>query len=87
MIYSVYLVEHFFKTWVKSYAFYVGDLSSVDVKTDWRFSEKNNKRKQAIFLGLSYDLDFPVVYPLTLLNGVTIERLEHGEPTTQEGEE
>lgn len=58
--------------WVTSLNFYKGDLSCVDLETDWRFKEVKNKRSQSVFLGVC-ETSFPVQYPLLLLNGTIIE--------------
>lgn len=40
------------RKWQTEIRYYKGDLSSVDVSTDWRFKEVPGKRKESKFLGL-----------------------------------
>lgn len=63
-MWSQFLVEHLKKqgsesVWVQSFAYYNGDLSSVDTKTDWRFKEVKKARKQAKFIQLLEDDKIP----------------------------
>ena len=62
--------------WIKQLAFYYGDMSGVDVATDSRFKFVNNKRNEAIFMGLKTNTEFPVKFPFTLDNGVVLDEYE-----------
>ena len=66
-----YLYDSKTKTgkWVKQYQFWNGDLTKVDFTTDWRFKEVDKKRKLVKLMGTKENIDFPVVFPLTLDNG------------------
>jgi len=73
------IFEHEFKTkvndkyqWVKEFIFYKGDLSEEDFENDSRFKEIKDKRKQVKFLG-TLETEFPIVFPLTLNNGMILE--------------
>lgn len=55
--------------WEKELNFYMGDLSSIDVITDWRTKEVKDKRRTGVFLGLITNPPFPITYPLQLDNG------------------
>ena len=54
MIWSVFLFERKVPEgdsvdWVSNYSFYQGDLSDVDLETDWRFCEVKDRRKTGCF--------------------------------------
>jgi hypothetical protein len=76
-LYSVFEKTYFVNDkWITVLSFYYGDLSNVDLKTDWRFKEVPNKRKQNVFLGLveltNEDNKNPFLFPMTLKNGKVI---------------
>ena len=60
--------------WVTELNFYMGDLQTknIDWKTDWRFCEVKDKRKQVKMLGVC-KTTFPIKYPLWITNGIIIE--------------
>lgn len=62
--------------WVTELVFYKGDLSKVDLATDWRFREVKGKRSQLKYLGMC-ETSFPVKYPLRLDNGDVINEKVH----------
>lgn len=64
--------------WVIGLNFYIGDLQTknIDWKTDWRFCEVKDKRKQAKMLGLC-KTTFPIKYPLWLTNWIIIEEEDY----------
>jgi hypothetical protein len=93
MLYSVFESE--FKTkiddksqWVKDLQFYMGDLSKdlIHYETDWRFKEVLGKRKQVKFLG-TVDVEFPVVFPLVLNNGVILEDIYYHRKNFKDSED
>jgi hypothetical protein len=63
--------------WVNELVFYVGDLTDVDLKSDWRFKEVKDKRKQLKLLGTKENLVLPIVYPLVLDDGRVINDEYH----------
>lgn len=77
-IYSVFLVERLDQK-IKEYVFYLGEIQNIDYKNDWRFKKVKGKRSQLEFLG-TVKTDFPVKYPLHLLNGKILQKIEN-EPT------
>lgn len=61
------------KHWMPELTFYMGDWSTADFKNDWRFKEVKDKRKELVFMGLCENPEFPIKYPLQLLNGKVID--------------
>lgn len=59
--------------WEKVYNFYKVNMAEVDVKTDVRFKLIKDKREESIYLGVC-ETEFPVKFPLTLINGVILEK-------------
>lgn len=57
--------------WVKQLAFFVGDLTSVDLGDD-RFKAVGKVRKEAKLLGTVNGITFPVVYPIHTNEGAVI---------------
>ena len=51
--------------WTTERAYYRGDLSEVDLSSDWRFKAVEGKRKQAEFIGFYYG-SFPVNNPVLI---------------------
>jgi hypothetical protein len=49
----------------------------VDLKSDWRFKEVKDKRKQLKLLGTKENLVLPIVYPLVLDDGRVINDEYH----------
>ena len=68
--------------WVKELNFYMGDLSNEDFENDYRFKEVKDKRKQLKFLGL-VETQFPVKFPLKLINGIIIEDIYYHKNNTE----
>lgn len=63
LIWSEFEVEHYKENhWEKSSCYYLGDLSHVDLATDWRFKEVPDKRKQAKFMGLTDNPPFEISF-------------------------
>ena len=62
--------------WIKSLQIYYVDLSAIDFISDDRFCKIKNKRSQGKLLGLLNEINFPIVFPLVLNNGFTIENYE-----------
>ena len=62
--------------WIKSLQFWHGDLSNIDFKTDDRFYEVKDKRKQIVLLGTVKDVKFPVKFPLILDNMIILDGYE-----------
>lgn len=58
---------------LKEYLFYYGDLSNIDISTDWRFKHYEMK-----MLGTSLDLLFPIVYPFQT-SLYTLDKIENDE--------
>lgn len=73
-LYTVFEYEKYdgkLKRWIKDHSFYMGDVW-LDVN-DWRFSEVKGRRTEAKLLGCA-NVEFPVQYPLILINGLVIEK-------------
>jgi len=71
-LWSVFGNEHKVESdWIKELVFFWGDVSDIDFSNDWRFKAVEGKKKQLMFLGF-YDGEFPIEFPITLLNGKTI---------------
>ena len=66
---SVFSAEYFSEVkkelmWRKKTFLYMGDLSNVDMTTDWRFSDVEGKRRKCAFLGLIDNPEFPLKEPI-----------------------
>ena len=66
---SVFSCEYFIEVkkalvWKKHTFLYMGDLSNVDMTTDWRFSNVEGKRRKCEFLGLIDNPEFPLEEPI-----------------------
>ena len=73
---TIFLVEHNENgKWVKRHGFYVVDINDCDLKTDYRFCEVKDKRKEAIVLGTVSEISFPVAYPITLDSGLILNAI------------
>lgn len=70
------IIENEKKKWVTELNFYMGKLENIDYKTDCRFCEIKDKRKQIKYLG-TCKTKFPIKYPLLLKNGTWIEESEY----------
>ena len=69
MVWSVFSAEYFIEVkkqlvWKKQTFLYMGDLSNVDMATDWRFHDVKGKRKNCTFLGLINNPEFPLKEPI-----------------------
>jgi hypothetical protein len=66
---SVFSCESFIEVkkalvWKKHTRLFMGDLSNVDMTTDWRFHDVQGKRRNCEFLGLTDDPEFPLELPI-----------------------
>ena len=50
--------------WVQRTRLYMGDLTKVNITSDWRFNDVEGKRKDCEFLGLIDNPKFPLVLPI-----------------------
>lgn len=44
------------KIWEEEYIYYLGDISNIDFKTDWRTCQVKDKREQLVFIELTDQL-------------------------------
>lgn len=66
---SVFNTEYFIEVkkelvWKKITRLFMGDLSNVDMTTDYRFHDVAGKRKKCKFLGLIDNPEFPLKTPI-----------------------
>lgn len=72
---NVKISENFYE-WHNQLCFYEGDLSNVNLSTDFRFKEVSGKRNLAELLG-TCTVTFPISFPLTLDNGIVVNSGDH----------
>jgi hypothetical protein len=65
MVWSVFSIEVKEQlTWTTHTRLFMGDLSNIDLTTDWRFCDVKGKRRNCIFLGFIDNPEFPLKEPI-----------------------